>query len=557
MIPGFPRSPRPARAATRALRSAPASRLPLPLSLALALLLPAGARVLVPLGLGAEPYQQAIREHLAHPAFRHATWGVAVHDAASGRALFETNSHRLLKPASNAKLFTGALALHVLGPDTRFATHLVPTGPISPAGVLDGDLIIQGGGDFSFAPRFHSNDPAASLLRIVDTVRDAGLRRIDGDLVADDSAFTGPPFGNGWTWDDLQYYYGAEVSALSVDDNILAFECAPGASPDIPPTFSPAPGASYFEFHTEDLVTVDASRPRSVRVRRDPGSRIVHLSGSLPVGSPPWKDEVTVPEPALFFAHRLREELAAAGITVRGAARHDRKTDASVHAHAHASPVASKRVGQGRTRRRAASRQIAPSIAVLSPPVSALVAAMMKPSQNLYAQLLLLQVGSRSSESASKSPDLTTEDAGIAALRRFVAEAGIPGGEVELDDGSGLSRSSLVTPAATVALLRFMDRHPSREVFLDGLPLAGRDGTLRRRFTGTPLEGNLRAKTGSLRHVSALSGFFTNASGDRLVFSAMLNAYAPSESNPPAPSGRAALDGLVMRLAQPAPADPP
>ncbi|MGE3313435.1 MAG: D-alanyl-D-alanine carboxypeptidase/D-alanyl-D-alanine-endopeptidase, partial [Limisphaerales bacterium] len=498
-----------------------------------------------------------------NPSFRHATWGVAVHDADSGISLFETNSHRLLKPASNAKLFTGALALQVLGPNSRLATRLIPTGPVSPTGVLDGDLIVQGGGDFSFSPRFHSGNPTASLARIVDTLRDTGLRQIEGDLVADDSVFVGPPFGNGWTWDDLRYYYGAEVSALSVDDNILAFECAPGAAPGTPPSFSAGPGASYFEFQTRGLATVEASQPRSVVVRRDPGSRVVHLSGSLPAGAAPSKHEVTVPEPALFFVHRLREELAAVGIKVKGTVRHDRQTLSS-NAGPSSDP-AHTTLRRRSSRKRAPALPVAPPISVLSPPVSSLVGAMMKPSQNLYAQLLLLQVGARSSASSSlpssnpPSPDLTTEDAGVAALRRFVREAGIPVDEVQLDDGSGLSRSSLVTPAATVALLRFMDRHPAREAFLDALPIAGRDGTLRRRFVGTPLEGNLRAKTGSLRHVHALSGFLTNTAGKRLVFSALLNAYAPPESTPPPspPSGRDALDTLVLRLAQSPPPDPP
>lgn len=178
---------------------------------------------------------------------------------------------------------------------------------------------------------------------------------------------------------------------------------------------------------------------------------------------------------------------------------------------------------------------------------------MMKPSQNLYAQLLLLQVGSRSLQ----GKQISTEEAGIDALQTFVEQAGIPRDEVRLDDGSGLSRSSLVTPAALVALLRHMDAHPHREAFLDSLPLAGRDGSLRQRFRGTSLEGNLRAKTGSLRYVHTLSGFLTNTSGQRLVFAAMLNAYAPPASEPPAPSGRDALEGLVLRLAEvPLPASP-
>jgi D-alanyl-D-alanine carboxypeptidase/D-alanyl-D-alanine-endopeptidase (penicillin-binding protein 4) len=480
----------------------------------------------------AESLPDALRQYLHQPAFQHATWGVTVQDAASGTLLFETNQHRLLKPASTAKLFTGALALHALGPDSRLATELIPTGTVSTRGVLHGDLLVHGGGDFSLASRFvtATNPPRSTLDPVVATLKQAGLRRVNGDLVADDSQFFGVPFGNGWTRDDLQYSYGAEVSALSLDDNVLEVEFAPGPAAGDPVMQLASTGASYFEFITRNAVTSEPGTPRDVRVRRDPGSRIVHITGSIPVGSGPWKDSVTIPQPALYFVHRLREELIAAGIQVRGTVRHE--------------PGARQRQLATATAQAAGSRP--PSLYVLSPPVSSLVTAMMKPSQNLYAQLLLLQVGSRFPHPGT----LSTEEAGIDALQSFVEQAGIPREEVQLDDGSGLSRSSLVTPAALVALLRHMDSHPQRKAFLDSLPIAGRDGSLRQSFRGTALEGNLRAKTGSLRYVHTLSGFVTNTGGQRLVFAAMLNAYAPASSQPPAPSGRDALEGLVRRLAE-------
>lgn len=487
----------------------------------------------------AEALPAGLHDYLAHPSFRHATWGVAVQDAATGKPLFENNAHQLLKPASNAKLFTGALALHALGPNARLATDFIPTGPISPRGVLHGDLILHGGGDFAFSARFFQGSPTQSLSSVVATLKKAGLRRIQGDLVADDALFNGPPFGHGWTWDDLQYDYGAEVSALSLDDNVLELECAPGPTTKDPVTLTAGPGASYFTFETQGLITTPPSTPRRVQIQRQAGSRVVHLSGSLPVGSQPWKDSVTVPEPALYFAHRLREELIHAGVRVQGVARRDPGARQRLTSYlASATPA---RSNTGRS-----PLLLPPPISIASPPVSALVTAMMKPSQNLYAQLLLLQVGSRMPQAG----DLPTEESGIAALRAFLDDAGIPRDEVQLDDGSGLSRSSLVSPSALVALLRFVDRQPYRESFLDSLPVAGRDGSLRQRFAGTPLEGNLRAKTGSLRYVHTLSGFVTNTAGRRLVFSAMLNAYAPSLSDPAGPSGRAALEGLVTRLAQ-------
>ncbi len=168
---------------------------------------------------------------------------------------------------------------------------------------------------------------------------------------------------------------------------------------------------------------------------------------------------------------------------------------------------------------------------------------MMKPSQNLYAQLLLLQVGATLNP---KPESRTTEATGLAEMNKFLDELGLKRGEVFLLEGSGLSRTALVTPNATVTLLRHMASHRHAEVFRDALPLAGVDGTLRARLKGTAAEKNARAKTGSLGFVSTISGYVTTAANEPLVFSIMLNNYTTAEANP---SGRAEVDALVAALA--------
>jgi D-alanyl-D-alanine carboxypeptidase/D-alanyl-D-alanine-endopeptidase (penicillin-binding protein 4) len=129
-------------------------------------------------------------------------------------------------------------------------------------------------------------------------------------------------------------------------------------------------------------------------------------------------------------------------------------------------------------------------------------------------------------------------------MNAFLARAGIPAGEVRLEEGSGLSRHNVVTPRALVRLLKFMTRHPHAEVFRAALPVAGVDGTLRLRLRGTPAEGNLRAKTGSLDLVNALAGYVTSAAGEPLVFALLLNQYAGGER-----PGRAELDEIAAWLA--------
>jgi D-alanyl-D-alanine carboxypeptidase/D-alanyl-D-alanine-endopeptidase (penicillin-binding protein 4) len=219
--------------------------------------------------------------------------------------------------------------------------------------------------------------------------------------------------------------------------------------------------------------------------------------------------------------------------------------------------------------------------AIESPPMRDIVREMLKPSQNLFAQLLLLQAGIaqesgvRSQESASKGreadgagnvfakssnasnsqtaasptpdPHRTTERWGLDAMSLFLAQAGINKDGVLLEEGSGLSRKDLITPDATVALLRFMSRHTVAEDFRSALPVAGVDGTLKNRMRDTAAAGNVRAKTGSLRYVSTLSGYVTTAAGERLAFSILLNNYYNSDRSV---SSRDDIDAIPIMLAE-------
>jgi D-alanyl-D-alanine carboxypeptidase/D-alanyl-D-alanine-endopeptidase (penicillin-binding protein 4) len=176
-------------------------------------------------------------------------------------------------------------------------------------------------------------------------------------------------------------------------------------------------------------------------------------------------------------------------------------------------------------------------------PMREIAKEVMKPSQNLYTDLLLAQVGERARNGGETG---TSEDLGIAELKKFLKEAGVKDGDVLFEEGSGLSRNNLTTPNATIALLQFMHRHPNGSVYVDSFPVAGVDGTLKNRMKGTVAAGNLRAKTGTLRWANALSGHVTSAAGEHLIFSIMLNRYHAPEG---AGSGRAELDAIATMLA--------
>jgi D-alanyl-D-alanine carboxypeptidase/D-alanyl-D-alanine-endopeptidase (penicillin-binding protein 4) len=185
--------------------------------------------------------------------------------------------------------------------------------------------------------------------------------------------------------------------------------------------------------------------------------------------------------------------------------------------------------------------------AIESKPISEIVTQTLKISQNLYAQLLLLQVAAHASSTNQFTSDQTSEDQGLAAMTDFLDHAGISRAEIALEEGSGLSRGALVTPNSLVQLLVFMSHHRDAETFRNALPIAGVDGSLRNRLKLTAAAGNARAKTGSLNHVATLSGYVTTAAQEHLAFSIMLNNYfAPGSDH----SAREEIDAIVALLAE-------
>lgn len=278
------------------------------------------------------------------------------------------------------------------------------------------------------------------------------------------------------------------------------------------------PATGYLRFDNRSR-TVARGESRDLSLYRPLGQNTVFVTGQLPFGGTNWIDAVAMHRPALWFVTLLNEEMARRGIRVSGKLRTVNWLDRELQPATNLLEIAS----------------------IESRPLSEIMPKMMKPSQNLYAQLLLLQVGALRHHATNSS--VTTEDLGLAELRAFLASAGIDRREVLLEDGSGLSRGTILTPNATVALLQFMYRHRHAQAFRDSLPIAGVDGTLRNRFKGTVAFQNVRAKTGTLRYVNTLSGYVTTKAGEMFAFSIMLNNYDGA-------AARAELDALVVMLAE-------
>lgn len=464
-------------------------------------------------------FQARLEKVATHPRFDAAMLGVKVESLDTGKIIFEQNADKLLKPASNAKMYSGALALVRLGPDFKIKTSFYAEAKADAAGVISGDLIIYGRGDPSFAARFNDGDYKKPIEQLVEAVTRAGIKKISGDLVGDESFFKGPPYGVGWSWDDLQEYYGAEVSALTLQDNVVDLVVKSGVKIGDPCQIITKPETTYLTFinRTE---TVAKGEKRTVEIYRPVAENVVYVRGTLPLGESITDGAVAVHKPALWFVTMLRDALAKRGVTVSGKLRTANWLDRE------AAPIDFGKLTE--------------VAFVESRPMAELVKGMMKPSQNLYAHLLLLQVGekARTAENAKENSD----DAGLAEMKKFLIEAGIKKGDVLLEEGSGLSRGCLLKAGASVELLKFMHKHRCADAFYDALPIAGVDGTLRNRFKGTAAEKNIHAKTGTIRYVNSISGYVTSKAGEHLVFSIMLNAYNGSD-------GRTHTDGIAAMLA--------
>lgn len=451
--------------------------------------------------------QQSILEVLRRPQLEAAIVGIKVVSLDSGRVLFEENSRKLLRPASNMKLYTVAAAMDRLTPDYRFQTSVYADSRPSADGVLRGDLTIYGRGDPSIAARFNNGDYFKGINDLAARIAAAGVKRIEGDLVGDESYFSGASYGSGWNWEDLQWWYGAEVSSLTVNDNALDLSIKPGSEVGQPAVITTGPPDPLLKI-TNRVVTGPRSSRRDLNIYRGLSSDTLEIVGSLPLDDRGFTAGIGMSHPALLFVYLLRTALGQRGITVTGKSR----------TIPPANFLGVLPAPQPTTRIEIATLQ--------SPPFSLVAAQTMKPSQNLYTEIILRTLGKVAPPPASPLNNIrTSEAAGLEVLKAFLKEAGVNLTPLSLTDGSGLSRNDMVTAEASVQLLTYMSRHRFASSFREALPIAGVDGTLRNRMRGTVAENNLRAKTGSLSSAATLSGYVTTAAGENLVFSIMVNNY--------------------------------
>ncbi len=454
------------------------------------------------------------REIAGSKRFASAFLGMHVVRLSDGQVLYARNQDHLFTPASNTKLFSTAFALTRLGVDYQFVTSILADKPVGSDGVLDGDLIFVGRGDPSLSNRpypYVKEWIAEPQIKPIETLADqltaAGLKAVRGDIVGDDTRYPWMPYPPGWADDDGLWEYGAPVSALMVADNRVDVSIAPGDAEGELAHVSISP---QFEFFTLDnRIQTIASGERAIHVNGLPGMPELRFWGSIPTGGEVDANPMAVADPAVFAAAMLRDALIRRGIVVNGSA---------VARHRFPGEPAVAVPGIELVRR-------------VSPPLSQLLQVVDKVSQNLHAEVMLREVGAvRAKE-------------GLEELRDFLTEAGVAEDQYRFVDGSGLSRNTLVSPQAVTKLLEYMYRSPLRDQWIALLPVGSEDGTLRKRFKGHPEATAIHAKTGSLSHVRALSGYAESKRQGTVAFSLLLNGYI-------APDAEVArfLDNIGLKL---------
>jgi D-alanyl-D-alanine carboxypeptidase/D-alanyl-D-alanine-endopeptidase (penicillin-binding protein 4) len=442
-------------------------------------------------------------------------WGIQITDRDTGETLYELNADHFFTPASNAKIITTALALATLGGDYRFHTTLEAKAPVGSDGRLAGTLILVGRGDpdlsnrrFPYAGRGDRVGVVEKILaELADDAVAKGLREVDGDIVADDSYFPYDPYPAGWTTGDLFFSFGSPVTAIAFNDNVVSVAIEPGQRAGDPATIRTEPAAALSAITTE-IATGPPNTPSDFAVVRQPGVNFILLRGAIALGHAPMRLDVAMTAPAETAALALKQLFEARGVRVTGETRVQ-----------HAPPPFSNAGGEPIIPD-PLPQLPEPNAAILaehiSPPLLESVRLTNKMSHNLHAELFLRTVGRAKLGVGSTA-------AGLKAERDFLRTAGVADGEILLSDGSGLARDDLVTPRGIVTLLRYIARQPWGRDFLATLPVAGVDGTLEGRMTGSAASGLIEAKTGEIEHVRALSGYATTLRGESLVFSIFYN----------------------------------
>ena len=416
--------------------------------------------------------------------------GISIFSISEDKYLYEVNSNKHFVVASNMKLFTTATALVYLGAGFEYKTEIFYRGDISADGKLDGDIIIKGSGDPNISGRFFDGNVTAVPDYWADKIKKYGTQVINGDIIADDRIFDREFVHSNWPKDQLTKWYCAPVSGLSFNDNCVDIKVKPGSKPGGLISVQIEPETSYITIINKCKTTSLKSK-HYYSLYRKPFTNQINLKGFVWSKAKPTKEWMTIHNPPLYLATVFKEILEDKNIRITGEARVINKSDINIRIKQHKLVATTSSLRQ--------------SITVAN-----------KRSQGFYAEQILKTLGAIIKKEGTFS-------GGLAVISDFITKLGIQEDHYHLDDGSGLSKKNKLTPEMFTRLLRYMYKHKNAGIFLKSLPIAGTDGTLKKRLKEEPYKSRIRAKTGYVNGTSTLSGYVKTVDEEIIAFSILVN----------------------------------
>ncbi|HDR04038.1 MAG TPA: D-alanyl-D-alanine carboxypeptidase/D-alanyl-D-alanine-endopeptidase [Candidatus Marinimicrobia bacterium] len=431
---------------------------------------------------------------------KHSQFGFYARYCDESKALLAIGEENSLAPASVLKVVTTAAAIHFLGADFTYNTPLGINGTIDKKGILKGNLVITGSGDPTLGSEFQPQ--AFSLQEILKmwekAIRDAGIKKIDGDIILDISLFEEQDVPDYWPWVDIGNYYGAGPQAIIMHDNLYHLVMQPGKKPGDPVTVlrtEPEVPGLTFDNH---IYTGPKGSGDNGYIYAGPRQYNAVLRGTIPAGVPEFSIKGAIPEPPLLLGKMLETHLNSTEIQHKGKVRVSEsavKTNKTLHT-------------------------------LESQPLAAILLPINRRSVNLFAEAALKRTGAEIYGKGST-------DNGLKAIDKLFDELKISREGLKLFDGSGLSPVNMISAKNVTDLLAAMKNHPEFAAYYNSFSIAGDElsgGFVSRVGKGTILQNNARIKTGTVRGVRSYTGYLTNKSGREIVFTFIVNNYHCSVS---------------------------
>jgi D-alanyl-D-alanine carboxypeptidase/D-alanyl-D-alanine-endopeptidase (penicillin-binding protein 4) len=440
-----------------------------------------------------------IKTFFPDSVFGGASITLTVADLNTGEVLCSIDPGRALTPASVNKLVSTSAALEILGADYRFLTVIGYKGERNRRGnVLTGDLIIKGGGDPALGSERFSEHYGDIVINIATAIEEAGIKRIKGRIISDETIYDFSPASTRWSWGDLGNYYGAGPYGLSVFDNTLKIHMSTGERGSVPLIFKLDPFIK--DLVLKSYLISEGTSDRGY-VYSAPYNSYAWISGFVPENREEFVLKASIPDPPMVLANMVLDELQSRGIAVTGGA------------------------GTTRTVHDVTEGELQTIFEIASPPLSDIIHILTHESVNLYAEHMLKQLGYESSGKGTVS-------SGVEAIRGFLDSTGIQHSGIFIEDGSGLASRNGLTSKFMTDLIRYMLLNGNNpDIFRNSLPPAGEAGTMKSYFRDPVFMGNLRAKTGTLSRVRGYAGVFSAASGKEYAFCILVNNYMGPLSN--------------------------